>query len=92
MRRQFLAAASGAALLLLAPSAVSATNAQAYRYPQMPGRPLSDMEVRPRATAPPRELVTYNGRHAPGTIVVSTEERRLYFILFCREIRRLNMV
>ena len=30
---------------------------------------------------PPRELVAYNGRYAPGTIVISTEERRLYYIL-----------
>jgi lipoprotein-anchoring transpeptidase ErfK/SrfK len=29
----------------------------------------------------PRELVAYNGPHAPGTIVVSTSERRLYLIL-----------
>jgi lipoprotein-anchoring transpeptidase ErfK/SrfK len=81
MSGHYRAAATGAALLLLAPGAVSATNVQAYRYPQMPGRPFSDMEVRPRATAPPRELVAYNGSYTPGTIVVSTEERRLYFIL-----------
>lgn len=81
MRRQFLAAATGAALLLLALSAVSATNLQAYRFPQMPGLPLSDLEVRPRATAPPREIVAYDGPYAAGTIVVSTGERRLYFIL-----------
>ncbi|MGH6842034.1 MAG: L,D-transpeptidase, partial [Methylocella sp.] len=31
--------------------------------------------------APPRELVAYKGRYAPGTIVISTEERRLYYIL-----------
>ncbi|WGJ16633.1 L,D-transpeptidase [Methylocapsa sp. D3K7] len=47
----------------------------------MPGQPLSDLEVRPRATAPPREIVTYEGPYAAGTIVVSTGERRLYFIL-----------
>ena len=29
----------------------------------------------------PRELVAFEGRHAPGTIVVSTSERRLYFVL-----------
>jgi hypothetical protein len=33
------------------------------------------MEGRPRAVAPPRELVANNGRYAPGTIVISTEER-----------------
>lgn len=36
---------------------------------------------RAQATVTPRQVVTYNGRHAPGTIVISTEERRLYFIL-----------
>ncbi|MFG5121583.1 L,D-transpeptidase [Methylorubrum sp. POS3] len=29
----------------------------------------------------PREVVGYNGRYAPGTIVVSTAERRLYLVL-----------
>jgi lipoprotein-anchoring transpeptidase ErfK/SrfK len=73
--------ASGAALLLLAASAVSATHVQAYEYQQMSGQPYGGLEVRPRAAAPPRELVAYNGRYAPGTIVISTEERRLYYIL-----------
>jgi lipoprotein-anchoring transpeptidase ErfK/SrfK len=36
---------------------------------------------RPQATPIPRQVVEYNGRHAPGTIVVSTEERRLYYVL-----------
>ncbi|MDQ6703773.1 MAG: L,D-transpeptidase [Pseudomonadota bacterium] len=39
------------------------------------------MEGRPRAVAPPRELVAYNGRYAPGTIVISSGERRLYYVL-----------
>lgn len=34
-----------------------------------------------QATAPEREIVAYAGRHAPGTIIVSTSERRLYFVL-----------
>ena len=29
----------------------------------------------------PREIVSYNSRYAPGTIVVSTAERRLYYVL-----------
>ncbi|WP_407519404.1 L,D-transpeptidase [Methylobacterium oryzisoli] len=29
----------------------------------------------------PRELVPFTGRYAPGTIVVSTSERRLYYVL-----------
>ena len=35
----------------------------------------------PQATAIARETVPYNGPHAPGTIVVSTAERRLYLVL-----------
>ena len=45
------------------------------------GQPLGGMEGRPRAVAPLREFVAYKGRYAPGTIVISTEERRLYYIL-----------
>ncbi len=36
---------------------------------------------KPQATAIPREVVTYNSRYAPGTILVDTRERRLYYIL-----------
>ncbi len=35
----------------------------------------------PGGAAPPREMVTYNGPYAPGTIIISTQERRLYYIL-----------
>jgi lipoprotein-anchoring transpeptidase ErfK/SrfK len=35
----------------------------------------------PGGAAPPREMVSYNGPYAPGTIIVSTQERRLYYIL-----------
>jgi lipoprotein-anchoring transpeptidase ErfK/SrfK len=41
---------------------------------------MSD-DVRFRAAAIPREEVDYKGRHAPGTIVVDTNEKRLYFVL-----------
>jgi lipoprotein-anchoring transpeptidase ErfK/SrfK len=36
---------------------------------------------RPQATAIPREIVSYANRYAPGTVVVSTNERRLYYVL-----------
>jgi lipoprotein-anchoring transpeptidase ErfK/SrfK len=36
---------------------------------------------RAQATAIPREVVAYNSRYAPGTILVDTRERRLYFVL-----------
>jgi lipoprotein-anchoring transpeptidase ErfK/SrfK len=77
MRRHFLAVAGTAALLL----ATTSVPLRAYEYQQIFGQPLASMEGRPRAVASPRELVAYNGRYAPGTIVISTEERRLYYIL-----------
>jgi lipoprotein-anchoring transpeptidase ErfK/SrfK len=36
---------------------------------------------RPASIRIPREIVTFNGAHAPGTVVVSTAERRLYYVL-----------
>ena len=77
MSRHFLAVAGAAGLLLAATSVPS----RAYEYQQIFGQPLAGMEGRPRGVAPPRELVTYNGRYAPGTIVISTEERRFYYVL-----------
>jgi|LauGreDrversion4_2_1035121.scaffolds.fasta_scaffold546357_1 lipoprotein-anchoring transpeptidase ErfK/SrfK len=36
---------------------------------------------RPQASAIKREVVTFKGTQGPGTIVVATAERRLYFVL-----------
>jgi lipoprotein-anchoring transpeptidase ErfK/SrfK len=36
---------------------------------------------RPSAVRIPREIVAYNGPHAPGTIIISTSERRLYLVM-----------
>jgi lipoprotein-anchoring transpeptidase ErfK/SrfK len=47
-------------------------------YNTNPGAISSD---RPTVSAVPRETVFYNGPFAPGTIVVSTGERRLYLVL-----------
>ena len=46
-------------------------------------QPLYSAEetYRAQAAAIPRQVVTYTGRHAPGTIVVSTSERRLWYVL-----------
>jgi lipoprotein-anchoring transpeptidase ErfK/SrfK len=60
-----------------------------YSYQQPFADPLSgssgpsygDGIYRPQASAIPRQVVSYSGRHAPGTIVVSTSERRLYYVL-----------
>jgi len=42
-------------------------------------------EDRPLASAIPRELVAFDGPQAPGTIVVSTQEKRLYFVMLDRQ-------
>jgi lipoprotein-anchoring transpeptidase ErfK/SrfK len=36
---------------------------------------------RPQAVAIPRETVAFGGSFAPGTIVINTSERRLYYVL-----------
>ena len=77
MRCHFLAVCGTAGLLLAATGVPS----QAYEFQQIFGPPLAGLDGRPRAIAPPRELVAYKGRYAPGTIVISTEERRLYYVL-----------
>lgn len=41
----------------------------------------TDPEFRPQATPIPRETVPFDGRYAPGTVVISTSERRLYYVL-----------
>ncbi len=43
--------------------------------------PSDSEDDRPLASPIPRETVSYNGPYAPGTIVISTGERRLYLIL-----------
>jgi lipoprotein-anchoring transpeptidase ErfK/SrfK len=46
-------------------------------------QPLYSVEEALKAQAAPvqREVVGFDGRYAPGTIVVSTSERRLWFVL-----------
>jgi lipoprotein-anchoring transpeptidase ErfK/SrfK len=54
----------------------------AYSVDPLTGQALApyDEEYRPQATATPRELVQFDPRYAPGTIIISTEERRLYYV------------
>ncbi|WP_243367665.1 L,D-transpeptidase [Microvirga solisilvae] len=40
-----------------------------------------DETVKAQASPVPREVVSFDGRYAPGTIVVSTSERRLYYVM-----------
>jgi lipoprotein-anchoring transpeptidase ErfK/SrfK len=52
-------------------------------YGQQPswGQPAYREEYRPQAVAPARRVVAWSGREAPGTIVISTGERRLRLVL-----------
>jgi lipoprotein-anchoring transpeptidase ErfK/SrfK len=51
-------------------------------YNPFPDRPAqSPQDYRPQARASYRSIVSYTGEHAPGTVVVSTRERRLYYVL-----------
>jgi lipoprotein-anchoring transpeptidase ErfK/SrfK len=43
--------------------------------------PASSEDERPLASPIPRETVEYDGPYAPGTIIINTSERRLYFVL-----------
>ena len=43
--------------------------------------PRNDAQGRPQAVAIPRETVAYAGPFTPGTIIISTVERRMYYVL-----------
>ena len=73
MRRSaFALAGLAAGWVVLAASAASASSDH-LRYDLTDERPL--------ASPVPRQTVSYDGPYAPGTIIISTRERRLYFVL-----------
>ena len=55
--------------------------APAYAYDNAISRGLADFASNFTLAAVPRELVAWNSGYAPGTIVVSTSQRRLYYVL-----------
>jgi lipoprotein-anchoring transpeptidase ErfK/SrfK len=59
-----------------------AGSAQAFFDP-LTRQPIQESyaDSRAQATAVKRETVSYDGKYAPGTIVVSTSERRMYYVL-----------
>ena len=69
-----------AAALVLA-SAASGQATPLFFGNSAPG-PLAMLDPEPAPAAEPtRVLVDYSGQQAPGTVIVSTAERRLYFVL-----------
>jgi len=79
---RFLAGAVGAAGLL---AAICATSASAQFYDPdsrfSGGSPFSPFAGSRGASSVGRTTVAYPGNHRPGTIVISTSERRLYLVL-----------
>jgi len=63
-------------ILSSAPAAFAMPSGYASQFPAMVGG-----GERPLASPIPRQTVAYSGPYAPGTIVISTSERRLYFVL-----------
>ena len=71
-----LAGAAFASLSALSPAAALDTELLKPNVPSQysPGS-------KPQAVAVPRETVSYDGNYTPGTIVISTAERRMYYVL-----------
>jgi lipoprotein-anchoring transpeptidase ErfK/SrfK len=68
MRRELYLAAVLAVLIISAGTAPAFANAM-------------DSQLQPVASPIPRETVSFNGSEAPGTIIIRTSERRLYYVL-----------
>ena len=66
--RKFIRAAALAGFFLSSGAAPSFAN-------------LMDSQLQPVASPIPREVVAFDGREAPGTIIIRTSERRLYYVL-----------
>ena len=70
------------AALALAAGLLAAPVAHALEIDPLTKQQVQQLDdARTKATPIPRETVAYTGRYAPGTIIGSTEERRLYFVL-----------
>ena len=86
---------SGLVLLLLSGSPAFAfdnplSDIRLANFDPLDRGPLADFLTLFRQQAIPRELVAWHRGYAPGTVVVSTTERRLYYVL--RGGERSNMV
>ncbi|WP_375461762.1 L,D-transpeptidase [uncultured Enterovirga sp.] len=77
MRFTALALAGMAAALTFAQPA----SAQ-FQIDPLDGQPMEylDNDTRVQQAPAQRHMVEFSGRYAPGTIVISTEQRRLYFV------------
>jgi lipoprotein-anchoring transpeptidase ErfK/SrfK len=82
MRRGFIAFISLLGALVALSNAASARDQDPLSSLFNPTpAPAPQGDGRPQATAVPREIVPYDGRYTPGTVIISTGERRLYYVL-----------
>ena len=87
MRRIVLLSLGLIAGLILSPASASPGRSFSLTPSSDVDTPSSDVDApssdadRPLASPIPRETVGYDGPYAPGTIIISTSERRLYFVL-----------
>jgi lipoprotein-anchoring transpeptidase ErfK/SrfK len=59
----------------------AAYSAPYYADPLSRGTPdYYEQDLQPQAAPVPRQLVQFDPRYAPGSIVISTEQRRLYYV------------
>ncbi len=89
MRRTIPALASAMAGLLLASAPALSLSVDIIdletRVPAVASAPAAPAPIResvqPQQSPIPRQVVSWNGLEAPGSIVVSTQERRLYYVM-----------
>jgi lipoprotein-anchoring transpeptidase ErfK/SrfK len=78
--RPSIPACAAQILILAGLSFGVATPARAFFFDDF-GSERSSREGRPFASSIAREHVAYQGREKPGTIIISTSERKLYYVL-----------
>ena len=76
-RKAFVVAAAVAASLSAAPAQAQESAAEFFSAPFNRG----GFSGRPQQSAIPRQVVQFTQSYAPGTLVISTKERRLYFVM-----------
>ena len=76
-----LASLAIAAASLLATTGLSQAALWADPFQSNGNQPVMQGDDSAQVAPIPREVVEFEGRYAPGTIVVSTSERRLYYVL-----------
>ena len=80
MRNLTKAAIFAASMLGLGGAAQAQESAAEFFRAAFNQTAAANASFRPQQGASQRQVVAYPGRHAPGTIVVSTSERRLYLV------------